>query len=199
MSETKTTWKEERIYLLIAAVLCAGIGLYVYFFLPREKTDLAAADLVSMNDLVLEAPPEFDKIKSKEYIRLRFKGYERDFIINDYDVNPVSKDRIASEIQVGDTLSAGMTKEQFGSIDDEGLFSGSIEINSLQEKGTEFLDLDMRNIKSYKGNWDALPALLYGCIMCLFHAGLSKRPKYSPEIVIIIGGLIILFITTKYF
>lgn len=92
-----------------------------------------------------------------------------------------------------------MAKEQFNDIENTGLFSGSIEINGLQKNGAEFLDLEMRNIKSYKGNWDALPALLFACIMCLFYAGLSKRPKYSPEIVIITGGLIILFITAKYF
>jgi hypothetical protein len=199
MSKSKSDWKEDRIILIIGFFACIGFVIYTYLFQTKDKTDITENELTAVYNLVLTKEPVVEKIKSKEYIKLNFLGYEKNFSISEYDVNPTSKIQIVKNIHKGDTVSVGMTKEEYENINNYGLFDRNVEINSLQKKGEEYLNITVRNFKYSRGYWDAIPALIYAAIMCLFFAGFSTKPKYSPTLVISIGAIIIIIIKSRYF
>jgi hypothetical protein len=199
MYESKTTWKEERVLLIMGFFACIGIILYIHFFKTRDKTDISTGDLITVDNLVLKEDPVYGKTKGSEYIRLKFIGYEKTFSIGDYDVTNITKRQVISEVRSGDTVSVGMTKTEFDNINNYSLFDSRVEINSLRKKGKEYLNIAIRNINAFNGSWDVVPALIYAAVMCLIFSSYSHRPKYSPTLIICIGTSIIILITAKYF
>ena len=199
MPENKTTWKEERILLIIGFFACIGIILYICFFKTRDRTDISAGDLITVDHLILKDKPLFGTIRGTRYIELKFTGYDKTFSINNDDLNNTSKDQVIAEIKPGDTLSAGMSENEYDNINNNSFFNRQVEINSLQKNGKEYLNIAIRNVKAFKGSWDVVPALIYAAIMCLIFSGYSHRPKYNPTLIISIGALIIILITARYF
>ena len=199
MSNNKNDWKEDKIILIIGFFACIGFVIYSYLFQTKDKTDISDNELTSVYNLILTEDPIVEKNKNKEYIYLDFFGYKKTFKVSDYDINQSSKIQILKNIHKGDTVTVGMTIDEFENINNNGLFNRTVEINSLKKNGEEYLNITVRNIKYYRGTWDAIPGLIYASIMCLFFAGFSKRPKYSPTLVIGIGAIIIIIIKSKFF
>jgi hypothetical protein len=199
MSEDKTTWKEERIYLVIGFFACIIFVVYIMLFKTRDKTDLKDADLITVSHLTLKESPRYKKIRSNESITLQFICYNKPFYIGNDDISNVSKEQILAEIKAGDTLSAGMIKSEYENINNYSFFDREVDLHSLRKGDKEFLSLSFRNISYYKGYWDVVPALIFAAVMCLFFACLSKKPKFSIILVITIGTLILIILKGKYF
>ena len=199
MTSEKRSWKKERPWYLVVFFISIAVLIYLHFFATKDQTDIAASDLVTVDNLVLEEAPVFGKVKSHQYINLKFKNYDKLFSIYDYDVNNIAKDLIKSVVKIGDTLSAGMLKEEYENIKNKNLFDRKVEIQSLTKNGIEFLNLEFRNIRSFKGNNDVIPALIYTAVLCLYFSAYAKRPKYDPQLIISIGALILIFIKSRYF
>jgi hypothetical protein len=199
MADKKTSWKEKRVLLVIGFFACIGMIIYIHFFKSKDKTDLAKTDLISVENLILKDNPIYDRVKSRSYINFPLLGYDKKFCVDNPDINSEVKNQILSNIKLGDTVSIGLTKDEFENIRNETFFDKKVEINSLRKCDKEYLDIDFRNNEVYKGSWDVIPALIYSAIMCLLFASFSKKPIIDPTLVIVIGALIITIITSNYF
>lgn len=192
----KTDWKDERpVYLWLA--IAGAIIAIVFYFIPKDSRDIDETKLAVINNLILDKDPEVVTSKrGGDRILLHIQGYDKPFQVAGFDFSESIKRKIIGSIKSGDTVNIKTDSTEFNKVDNETLFDGYIEINSLSKGGQEYLSIKQANNKAKSDLEFGIPAGLYLMIAGLIYWSFKTRPTLSPTIVIG-GGLLLVILMMR--
>lgn len=192
----KTDWKDERpVYLGLAIV--GAIVAIVFYLIPKNSRDIDETKLAVISNLILDKDPEVvTSRRGGDRILLHIQGYDKPFQVAEFDFSESIKRKIISSIKSGDTIDIKTDSSEFTKVDNETLFDGYIEINSLTKGGQEYLSIKQANNKAKSDLEFGVPTGLYLMLAGLIYWGFKTRPTISPTVVIG-GGLLILILMMR--
>jgi hypothetical protein len=181
MEDNIDDWEEKRKGYLTVAVICFIVGTFPFMKVKSDSYAIKPAELKVIENLITANKPKFQETKgkhSRQWIEFKCVNNKSTFKIADFDYKCVNDDEILNEINVGDTISINILKNELEDFDTD----ASCEIHSLVKNKKEYLDINCRNDtenKEAKGIYTILFAIT---TMTAFVYSFTQKPKIFDDV-----------------
>ncbi|WP_281636046.1 hypothetical protein [Flavobacterium marginilacus] len=181
MDNNLDDWDKKRKGYLSVAIICFIIGAYLFIRVHSGSYVIKSSDLKTIENLIASNKPKFKEITGKhgrKWIEFKCIENKSTFKIADFDYRCVNDYEVINEINVGDTISIQILKDDIKKIDTE----TTCEIHSLVKNKKEYIDIECRNNKENKDSENVYIILFSVTIMTGGVYCFTKKPKFFDEV-----------------
>ncbi|REH00767.1 hypothetical protein [Flavobacterium aquicola] len=181
MDDNLDDWDKKRKGYLAVAIICFIIGAYLFIRVHSDSYVIKSSNLKTIGNLIASDKPKFEEITGKharKWIEFKCAENKSTFKIANFDYRCVNDDEVLNEINVGDTISIQILKDDIENFDTE----TTCEIHSLVKNKKEYLDIECRNKKENKDSENVYIILFSVTIMTGGVYCLIKKPKFFDEV-----------------
>jgi hypothetical protein len=174
-------WKKKRENYFVVSIICFVVGIYLFVKVKTESYIIKSSELKLIENLIISEKPKFEEIKgkgSRKWIEFKCVNNNTTFEIASYDYNCVNDDEIINEIDIGDTISIEILKNELENFDTD----TSCEIHSLKKNKKEYLNIECRNLTENKYIEKLYKILFAIFTMTSIVFSFSKKPKIFDKV-----------------
>jgi hypothetical protein len=181
MSEEIENWENKRKGYLSVAIICFIIGAYLFLMVNSDSYMIKSSDLKSIENLIVTDKPKFEEITGKhgrKWLEFKCAKNKSTFEIADFDYRCVNDNEVINEINVGDTISIQILKDDIENFDVE----TTCEIHSLIKNKKEYLKIECRNKAENRDSEIVYLILFAVTLMTGIVYSFSKKPKIFDDV-----------------
>ena len=175
--QNTASWSEKKQGYILLGILSFIFSTYCVLF---RTTNITNDNLVKINNLVVRQKPVIQKYigrnSTKEWISIYFNDINKEFQIVEEEYSCCRKNEILNIIQVGDTLSIKMLKNEIDNINNSQLVDNFNRVYGIEKDDTDLCNLTCSNKKATKNNTFIYSVGYFVAFLLIFTHFLKKQP-----------------------
>ena len=202
MEDDSNDWQKQREGYIKVAIICFIIGLYLFTRVHSESYEIEDSQLQEIENIVIEKKPIFKETKGKhgrKWFEFKCKNNKSTFEVTGFDYRCTYGNEIIEEINVGDTISIEVLKNDIEDFNTENI----CEIHSLKKNKKDYLDVKCRNKEENNDSNRVYIILFAVTIMTSSVYSFKEKPQFfddvDPRIPIWIVVIVLFIVLHKYF
>ena len=124
MEDDSNDWQKQREGYKKVAMICFIIGLYLFIRVHSESYNIEDSHLQEIENIIIEEKPIFKEITGKNgrrWFEFKCQNNKSTFEITGFDYRCTYDNEIIKEVNVGDTISIKMLKNEIEDFNTENI------------------------------------------------------------------------------